>query len=287
MQEAALHLTHDSREAVMNVLGVDLAWGESSGSRVANETGVVAVDAAGTVLDAGWRVGIADTAEWIERMAAETTLAMIDAPLVVTNESGQRLCEREVGQRYGRWKVSANSTNKSSSRRGGVALRETLEVSGWLYDDGRTGPPTAGRRLSEVYPYTTLVGTPELGYDTERPVYKRKPRAMRVADFRGPRAATCDELVLCLSGLAKSEVRLDLMSHPTTAKLVTDPSPHDDREYKHREDLIDAVLCAWTGLLWLQQGTRSCQVLGENDLGTPTATIIAPCRPEQRGLNGR
>jgi predicted RNase H-like nuclease len=54
-----------------------------------------------------------------------------------------------------------------------------------------------------------------------------------------------------------------------------------DREYKHREDLIDAAICAWTGLLWLRHGLDRCQVLG--DVGDPSgATIIAPARSSQR-----
>jgi hypothetical protein len=36
------------------------------------------------------------------------------SPLIVTNADGQRLCEKHVGQRYWRWKVSANSTNIAS-----------------------------------------------------------------------------------------------------------------------------------------------------------------------------
>lgn len=30
--------------------------------------------------------------------------------------------------------------------------------------DGRTGPPAEGLVMPECYPYTTLVGAPELGY---------------------------------------------------------------------------------------------------------------------------
>jgi predicted RNase H-like nuclease len=254
-------------------------------SKVANETGVVAVDMTGTVLDAGWTRGIASTAEWIERWSERDTLAMIDAPLVVNNETGPRQCEREVGQRYWRWQVFANSTNQSSRGCGGVALRELLEATGWVYDDGRSGPPVTGHRMSEVYPYTTLVGAQELGYDAERPIYKRKPKKMNVATFRPLRAVNCDEIVRRLAALRTSEVPLDLMSHPETAKLL-EPSPENSREYKHREDLIDAILCAWTGLLWIHR-PECCQVLGTDDLGSPAATIIAPCRPEQRRARTR
>ncbi len=44
---------------------------------------------------------------------------------------------------------------------------------GWRYDDGRDGPPTVGRVVSECYPYTAIVGAEELRFDVERPQYKR------------------------------------------------------------------------------------------------------------------
>jgi predicted RNase H-like nuclease len=127
----------------MHAIGVDLAWGTSDKP---NESGVVAATADGEIVDAGWTTLLDETVEWMEGIAAGgTTIAFIDAPLLVDNDDGQRLCEKQVGQRYGRWKVAANSTNKSSPRLAGVALRERLEQLGWVYDDGRAGPPTGGR----------------------------------------------------------------------------------------------------------------------------------------------
>ena len=267
----------------MRVIGIDLAWSEGSSQKLANETGLVAVDPSGMVIDADWTRGLGETAEWIERIATEDTLLMVDAPLVVTNAAKQRLCEKQVGQRYGRWKVSANSTNLGSVRLAGVALLRSLEPEGWRYHDGCDGlPPMSGRHLAEVYPYTTLVGAPELGYDSERPVYKRRPKSIPLNDFRALRAGNCDDLVRRMAALREADPPLDLTSHPVTRKLADDGSPVSDREYKHREDLIDAVLCAWTGLLWLSHGLERCQVLGIGDVDTPVATIIAPARPEQR-----
>ena len=97
-------------------------------------------------------------------------------------------------QRYGKWKVSANSTNLDSPRLGGVALRQALEERGFRYDDGIDGPPESGRVVSECYPYTTIVGYEPFGYD-ERPLYKRSPKRMRVAEFRPIRAQACDDLI--------------------------------------------------------------------------------------------
>jgi predicted RNase H-like nuclease len=270
----------------VRVLGIDLAWGEGSAVRPANETGVVAVEQSGRIIDAGWTVGVDSTVSWMSQWASDDTLAMVDASLVVTNAGGQRPCEREVGRRYGRWKVSANSTNLASRWAAGTVLLSRLEQVGWRYDDGRCGPPFVGRRLSEVYPYTTIVGAPELGYSVERPRYKRSPRRMTRAVFQPLRALACDELIARIGRLCDADPPIDLRSHPVTALLLDEPSPLADGAYKHREDLVDAVLCAWTGLLWLAHGLDRCQVLGSDSCGEAAGgrvgTIIAPARASQR-----
>ena len=43
---------------------------------------------------------------------------------------------------------------------------------------------------------------------------------------------------------------------------MTDRSPLKDGEYKHREDLLDAAICAWTAALWARWGEVRYQVLG-------------------------
>ena len=145
-----------------------------------NETGVVAINSGGQVLDAGWIHGVEETIAWANAAAGSCdALMFVNAPLVVRNDAGQRLCETQVGQRYGRWKVSANTTNTQSPRLAGVRFLSLAEQAGWRYSDGSHGPQADGWVVSETYPYTTLVGAPELGYDAERPRYKRKPPAIR------------------------------------------------------------------------------------------------------------
>lgn len=267
----------------MRALGIDLAWADTT---VANETGVVAADPDGTIVAAGWTVGVDETVAWANAHTSDAAVLFVDAPLVVLNPDKQRLCEKQVGQRYGRWKVSANSTNLGSPRLAGVRLRRRLEAAGWLYADGITGPPSTGRVVNECYPYTTLVGADELGYDRERPLYKRKPKGLPTAAWRPVRAASCDVLIQRIADLRTASPSLDLRSHPMTAQLLDEPSPLDDRAYKHREDLIDACLAAWTAAFWIQGDGARCQVLGEHDVLVDErgrrATIIAPARPAQR-----
>jgi predicted RNase H-like nuclease len=269
-------------------VGVDLAWGEGTDSRAANESGFVALNVKGEVVDAGWPVGVSQTLDRIESVSRGRANAVlfVDAPLVITNPSGQRECERQVGQRYGRWRVSANSTNTASKRQAGVLLLAHLEQTGWHYMSGHDGPQRTGRVVSECYPYTTIVGVEELGYSAEdkRPVYKRKPRGMTTADFRPRRAANCDDLLQRMANLRDAEPPLILASNDETRNLLDAQSPtDDDKLYKHREDLLDAALCAWTALLWTTRGFERCQVLGDaGTTGARIASIIAPARPEQR-----
>lgn len=259
-------------------LGIDLAW---SGK---NETGLVALQEDGRISDAGWLANTEDVASWIDEHAGENSFTFIDAPLVIENPEGMRDCEKEVGHRYGSWKVFANASNLSSTGREGVALRGLLEERGFRYDDGTEGNEGGGRRILECYPYTTIVGVRALGYDHERPRYKRKPPKMPAASWRELRASETDELIRRVSDFVTEDPPMYLTSHPETLRLVDLPTPQSNVEAKHREDLLDAALCAWTAALWDRYGTQRCQVLGENDapVNGRRATIIAPARESQR-----
>ena len=75
---------------------------------------VVVAESDGTIVAAGWTTGVEETFAWANTHATDAAMLFVDAPLVVLNADKQRLCEKQVGQRYGRWKVSANSTNLAS-----------------------------------------------------------------------------------------------------------------------------------------------------------------------------
>lgn len=67
--------------------------------------------------------------------------------------------------------------------------------------------------------------------------------------------------------------------------LIEEASPPRPRDYKQREDLLDAVICAWTAAYWHRHGLARCQVLGVPDAVEPDSkigAIIAPARTEQR-----
>ena len=265
-------------------IGIDLAWANKH-KKTTNESGIVMLGPTGSVVEAGWTVGPEETLDWLDRYAPPNAHLFVDAPLVVANATGQRLCEKQVGQRYWRWGVSANSTNCMSPHLAGVALRRKLALVGWSYHDGVGGPTVGpGRFVSECYPYTTIVGACELGYTTARPRYKRPPKGAKMAVFRPLRNAACDELIRRVARLKEADPPMNLDAHPDTRQLVIQKSPDRRSEYKHREDLLDAALCAWTAAFWSRWGNTRSQVLGDDDtpINGVRPTIIAPARSEQR-----
>jgi predicted RNase H-like nuclease len=269
----------------MRYIGVDLAWGEGNGEKQANETGLALLDDSGRIHEAGWVRGVDAAVAWVLEHAAAGSVVAVDAPLVIPNATGMRQCEKEVGRCYGRWQVSANASNAAMGWQAGVRLRERLEEAGFSYLDGTASPAEDGRGVLECYPYTTIVGMWELGYDTERPRYKRLVPGLPPAEARAQRAAACDDLLRRMAALPAAETPLDLRSHPVTALLLDEPSPEDQTAYKHREDLLDAVVCAWTAAIWHQRGAARTQVLGASSEPDPQGrrgTIVAPARPEQR-----
>jgi len=275
---------------VTRFIGIDLAWGEGSATKAANETGLVVLERSGRIAEAGWARGIEQVVAWLESHATDGDVIAIDAPLVVTNASGMRECEREVGQRYGAWQVFANPSNLAGSWSAGITLRHRLEALGFVYSDGLRDISSDAISFFECYPYTTLVGAYEFGYDVERPRYKRFNRTLALAERRAFRAKECDELIRRTSSLVGAEPRMDLSSHVETARLASEPSPLPGTPYKHREDLLDAAICVWTAALWSGYGEERCQILGRSSAPDDQGrhpVIIAPATPEQRAGSRR
>jgi predicted RNase H-like nuclease len=270
-------------------LGIDLAWGLGTAERAPNETGLAALDQDGHVVDAGWARGVEDVTAWVVEHLGPRTLIAVDASLVVTNPTGIREAERQVGQRYGRWKVAANPTNLASAASAGARLLDRLTALGIGYVSDSAGMrERTGPAAFECYPYTTLVGVEEFGYDDERPRYKRLDPTVPPAVARQRRAEAFDELVRRIRA-TPFDPPLDLDSHPLTRALA-DPSVLHGPTHKHREDLLDGVLCAWTAAFWERHGDRRVQVLGGEpslpsdpvDAAGRRPVVIAPARETQR-----
>ncbi|CAQ01267.1 DUF429 domain-containing protein [Clavibacter sepedonicus] len=268
-------------------LGIDLAWAEGTATRPARETGLACIDASGRVLDLTTARGIDEVVAWVARWEDPGAVAAVDGPLVVANATGSRLAEKEVASRYGRLGISAYPSNTGRPAQGAVVLRRRLEAAGWEYDDGSGAARDAGARtMLECYPYTTLVGAPELGFAGVKPRYKRLAPLLATAERRPHRAAEFRVVLDAVAGLAHADPPLDVTTHPRAAALVADGPAIVERQHKHLEDLLDGLICAWTAAYWARHGLARSQVLGATDPVVDEhgrrGTIIAPARPHQR-----
>jgi hypothetical protein len=200
---------------------------------------------------------------------------------VVASETSQRLRETQAGQGYGRWNVSANTANVHSPRLAGMQFLRLAGLSGGgIFRRQRRVAARRPARLGDL-PVRHPGRRRGTGYDTERRRCKRTPPHVPAGPGPAERAANCDTLIERPGQLADADPPLLLRSHPVTKDLAGQPPPVSDPACKHREDLIDALLRAWTPSLWARHGFDRYQVLGmpAKPTGGPVASRDDRPRP--------
>lgn len=230
-------------------IGVDLAWSRK------NRSGLAAVDESGVLLDLRDATEDEEILEWIAQYADDCLVA-IDAPIVVTNEAGQRPCERDVSAVFRRFNAGTHPTNlaKPEFADGSRALA-LCEQAGLEID-----PATkATRRAIEVYPHPATITL--FGLDVVIP-YKHKSGR----DFEDLQASLI-ELVEHLESLREAVPPLVLDGSPAWAEAVSAIRSATQKSHlRSTEDRVDAVLCAYVGLLRNQAPERT-RVIGDVDSG--------------------
>ncbi|WP_298459806.1 DUF429 domain-containing protein [uncultured Cellulomonas sp.] len=234
-------------------LGVDLGW--STGA-----TGLAAVDDSGRLTASGRVKTDDEIADWIAAQPGRVVVAALDAPLIVPNETGQRVAERLIGQAFGGFGASAHTSNRT--RFGGdTRAMKLAQRFGWEVDP-RT--PT-GRDVTvciEVYPHPALVGLFRLPYRLD---YKKGNDQRRAPGFR-----------LLVQHL-ESIPQLGLTRSPRWAQLKRTLSAPRPGDLNCVEDELDAIVCAHLAWLWAHRPSE-LRVYGDVEDGY----IIAPPPPQHR-----
>lgn len=209
----------------MYFVGVDLAWSDN------NQSGIVVLKDDELAL-----VGVVKTDEEIIRavtgvVGRASCLVAIDAPLVVPNESGSRLAEKEVNAAFRSYEAGAHPANRSwltrsSGRVRGEDLVEQFAQVGIKHDPTSTGKKM--RACFEVYPHPATV----VLFGLEKTL-KYKPRQNRSYEERW---------------VAFEEYQKHLRALPLRG--VADLLSRDVRQLrasalKAYEDRLDALLCAY------------------------------------------
>ena len=238
--------------------GVDLAWGGR------NPTGVAVVDADGRLVHLG---AVRDDTAVLEALSPylrADCLVAFDAPLVVTNPTGQRPAEAALNRDFRRFEAGAHPANTSKPEFAEMPRAARLAGALDLDMDPRS---SSARRAIEVYPHPATVVLFRLARTLK---YKAKP-GRDLARLRS-------ELLLLMDGIEKlghATVPLHVEGRDGWAELRRQVvTAQRKSELRRAEDPVDAVVCAYVGL-YFQRCPAGVTIYGDY----ATGYIVTPSLP--------
>jgi predicted RNase H-like nuclease/ppGpp synthetase/RelA/SpoT-type nucleotidyltranferase len=242
----------------VHYVGVDLAWGDRK------PTGLAVLDDDGRLVHLSAATTDEDIVSVLREYVEGAALVAIDAPLVVTNPTGNRLAERELNRDFARFDAGAHPANTGkpefASTPRGARLAELL---------GLEIDPAAGgtRRAIEVYPHAATVALFRLGRTLK---YKNKP-GRSLAAMRGQLLV----LIGHLEALRTADPPLRLADHEGWRALVGEVETATRKsELRRAEDQVDAVVCAYVAAYVMAHPT---QVTTYGDAAS--GAIVTPTLP--------
>lgn len=245
----------------MYFAGVDLAWAGR------NPTGVAVVDAGGHLVHIGAAGDDVTVLAALSPYVRGHCVVAFDAPLVVTNPTGQRPAEAALNRDFRRFEAGAHPANTAKPEFADGPRAARLANALGLDMDPRSSAP---RRAIEVYPHPATVVLFRLARTLK---YKAKP-GRDVDQLRS-------ELLLLMDGierLAHAAVPLEVMGHDDWGRLrrgVT--TARRKAELRRAEDPIDAVVCAYVAL-YAQRRPADVTIYGD----FATGYIVTPSLPADR-----
>jgi predicted RNase H-like nuclease len=242
----------------MYFAGVDLAWAGR------NPTGIAAVDADGHLVHIG---AIRDDDEILAALrpyVRSDCLVAFDAPLVVTNSTGQRPAETALNRDFRRFEAGAHPANTGKPEFADVPRAARLARALDLDMDPLS---CAARRAIEVYPHPATVVLFRLARTLK---YKAKPgRSL---------GRLKSELLLLMDGveeLARADVPLRVAGHDPWVELRRQVvAAQRKSDLRRAEDPVDAVVCAYVAM-YAQRCPAGVTVYGDY----ATGYIVTPSLP--------
>lgn len=245
----------------MRFLGIDLGW-QSGGS------GLCCLETTKTALKLV-ELGRCDSREavldWVDAQvnADGPALIAVDAPTLIPNETGMRLCDRLAHRYFGKYDAGCYPANQG--RPFAEALIQfglALEARGFQHAP-KIKPRVPGRYQIELFPHPATVHFFKLDRILKYKKGRLADRCQQLVKLRQYQLSTFSKLTPQLS-LSNS----DLPDIPKTGKAM-----------KAVEDQLDSLTCAYAGAHWWWWGLERNWVLGDESQGY----IVVPAPyPEQR-----
>ncbi len=246
----------------MHYIGLDLAWGEKK------PTGVAVLDADGRLLHVSSQTDDASITAALSAYAKGPCLVGVDAPLIVTNPTGNRPAEKALNQDYHAFQAGAHPANTGKPEFRGTPRGARLAAAMGLDMDPHS---TAQRRAIEVYPHPATIALFHLGR-----TLKYKQRAGRTAtDLR----LALLQLMHLVETLKSAQPAIRVGNHQGWRDLFAQVEAAQRKsELRRVEDQVDAVICAYVAM-YAQMRPEATTLYGDVETGY----IVTPSLPEGHG----
>lgn len=240
-------------------VGIDLAWGERK------PTGVAVVDTDGRLVHLSAATDDDSIIAALAPFTGAECVAGIDAPLIVTNPTGNRPAEAALNRDFRPFEAGAHPSNTGKPEFAGTPRGARLAEALDLDLDPRSERP---RRALEVYPHAASVALFRLGRTLK---YKAKPGR----SFEQLRSELL-RLMELIAGLRHADVPLDVSASEQWRQLYSAVEGASTKsELRRAEDPVDAVLCAYIAL-YAARRPDDITIYGD----TETGYILTPTLPQ-------
>ena len=243
----------------MNFVGIDLAWGERAPS------GLAVLDEGGNLVRLSRGTSDEQIAEALGDYVAGGCLVGIDAPLIVTNPTGNRPCEAALNHDFARFDAGTHPTNTGKPEfSAGPRGARLAKLLGLEIDPEHP----ADRRAIEVYPHAALVALFRLGRTLKYKQRTNRPFPLLHAEML--------QLISLIEGLEHSQLPLHVEGSAAWSAVVAGVVGATRKgELRRAEDQLDAVVCAYVAMLaWRRP--ELITVYGDAETGR----IVTPTLPD-------
>lgn len=247
------------------LIGIDLAWSENNGTGCAE---LVRDRGQLTLTRIGIRHSLDDIVNWIDPECGDWVVA-VDAPLVICNQTGSRAADQQPSKLYQPYEAGAYPANLDrlgKDHRGGQLLRALKSHDAALVE--QAADINDGRLTFETYPHIVMV---EL-FGLKKTIKYKKGR---VACRRRGQRKLAKKI---RHHLCSADANPRLHPNDKLDDLLHEPDPILKGRYlKHREDRLDALICAYTAA-WLD-AERPLLGLGQAGAGVMLAPRLREIAP--------
>jgi len=251
----------------LRFIGVDLAWSEE------NPSGVAVINSQGVVRKASASLRTNDEiCQFAGLGASEEAVITIDAPLIVRNSTGSRPVEQQLTQTFWPYDAAPYPANLSKS-----AFRENGRIQRLVRDlkeHGFINRPTIPKQQEqqsflEVFPSPAQV----VLFPAGNRLGHLHGRALRYKHKRGREwLEVHSEWEIYRARLRSLGSRESALTFSTeVAKQIgIDITEYEGTRYKHFDDLLDGIFCAYLAYYFWHQGEDACWVIGDESVGCVT-----------------